>query len=546
MKKQYGTVKKYDYPLIIDAYPEEVGEAQEIDLIQGLNKSTDVQTGELKYRYTEFKLATVSSNNNVAIANADALTYEVKKDGIAVSEDIAKITYSPDSNGAFLMKLYATVAGDYTITPIVVGNNVASGVKRGEAIQITVSEDPEITEIQVTGLKEDGKAYATTGKTKTVGLNFVHRYANGEEGSVPVEKNSIEITKIEEQYISKADTYFEVENEKVTGLVIKANDLEIDETTLEIAVTDENGKTTKKEIKVKIEESPTEGIVFNGATILSQGATAKTVTLYRDTIKAADDTNETREYTIQQSGTNTTSLIAILPIQLVKDGKPTSVRYGDIVEEGLTNANGTIGIYETADSQYKTTADIVIKYYSRVDDKYEPVLNPVADSKVDAIGIALSPTIHEEVDPDGDPGKTGIDYLSQGLTIQYDTLAGRGELNIPVRIFEDGKNLLEQNNANTVSSDDEVEVEENKVTTTSTPVVEPETSTKQITKSTNSEVQIEKPTTEETPAVPEETVEPSTPVVEPETKPVVTETPEVKPTEPETPIQGEAEVTDEE
>ncbi|MCI8470773.1 MAG: hypothetical protein HFJ35_04755 [Clostridia bacterium] len=441
-----GTVKKEGYPLILDAYPEKIGEAQDIDLIDGINVNSELESVKKPYRYNNFKIATVSSNNNVAILNKEGLTAEIKLGDKVVSDDIATVTYTPSNTpNAFTMTFCANVAGDYTITPILVGANVEGGVlNKNQKIELTVEEDPTITDIKIADLESTGKVFVKTGKEKTIGLSFVHKYTNnGEEGSILVNKDQMEITEINETYLSKNDTDFVVdENGYVTGIKVQANNEPTTETALKIAVTDVDGLRTEQTINIEIQKARTVGITFNHKELSHTVTKADTVNLYVDTEKAPNENNIT-EIVDDDDGFEDTILVGILPIAIRDEyGNTTFPKYSDI-EKSFTETEGKIAIYEVASST-KKIGITQIRYYTEVNGEYQYLKSPQVNDRIAAIGIyvpTVSVTLDEVV---GSDGMTFLEYLGEGFNITYDTLNGRQTAHIPVRVFKNRIDLLEE------------------------------------------------------------------------------------------------------
>ncbi len=436
-----GTVKKGDYPLILDAYPEKVGEANDIDLINALNVNDDeLEKAPKKYRYSKFSIATISSDNNVAISSKENLTAEIKLGDKVVGNDIATVTYTPNStSGAFVMDFCANVAGDYTITPILVGANVEGGVlNKNQKVEFTVEEDPTITNIKIADadLESNGKAFVKTGKEKTIGLSFIHRYENGEEGSILVDRSQVDITEIDETYLSKAETDFIVENGYVTGIKVKANNEPISSTALKIRVKDVNNLIKEETINIQIEKARTVGITFNHKELSDTVTEANTVNLYVDTVKATVENNIT-EIVDDPDGFEDTVLVGILPIGIKDEyGVTTFPKFADIEDE-FTGTEGKIEIYETA-SSHKSIALTQIRYYAELNGEYQYLDSPAPNDTIVAIGIYV-PTVSIALDDQATAdGMTFLEYLNKGFNITYDTLNGRQTAHIPVRVFKNG------------------------------------------------------------------------------------------------------------
>ncbi len=184
---------------------------------------------------------------------------------------------------------------------------------------------------------------------------------------------------------------------------------------------------------VEIEKARTVGITFNHKELSHILTKADTLTLYRDTIKANDDTNELVEVEIDED-TNEKQLVAILPIQLRDEyGVNTSIRKGDIVEKPTTE-KGKVAIYQTG---LEANPTVGIRYYAKTNGTYEYLgenSGILDNTMIDAIGITLPFDLNEEYDD----GITVGDCLIKGFDISYDTLNGRQTAHIPVRVFEEG------------------------------------------------------------------------------------------------------------
>lgn len=423
LKKQYNTQNN----TIIDQYPQEAGND-----VNGVEASA--ATSGKNHRYEEITVAMVSAKSGQTITQ-EMLTYKVRFEGAVVGNDIAEVTYVPAGQN-FDLKFYGTRTGTYEIIPMIVGATVDGGVIEGEPIEITLTENTAVTDIEITD--KDGKVIPKTeaitikanGKENEYKVNFLHTYYNkaGEEAeTVTVNTDRATITKTG----TIINAAFEADNQNATKMLLTA----IQEGTGTVKITVDNsvyGETNQERIinvNVTGATKPLQGISFNG-TRLSATKTVvdNNINLYKDTNPTPAGNNET----IVMNGT----LYTIVPLQLIDaDGDEFDVKKGDIVEGKEENKDytGKIVIYETADTEYLSAQDVSIVYYKKENGKY--VNKTEVDDKIDAIGISIAADLEDGWE----------DYIRDGLSIEYDTASGRKTATIKLNgVYENGVNVLTQ------------------------------------------------------------------------------------------------------
>ena len=436
LKKQYNTQNN----TIIDIYPQEPGND-----VNGIDAST--ATSGKNHRYEEITVAMVSAKSGQTITQ-EMLTYKVRFEGAVVGNDIAEVTYVPAGQN-FELKFYGTRTGTYEIIPMLVGATVDGGVMEAEPIEVTLTENTSVTDIQITD--ENGKVIPETetitikanGKNNEYKINFLHTYYKDGKVVETVNINTDRAT------IEKTGTIINAafDDKNPTKVILTA----IQKGTGTVKITVDNsafGETNQERtINVNVTEAvkPLQGISFNG-TKLSETKTVvdNNINLYKDTVQLPAEKNET----IVMNGT----LYTMVPLQLIDaDGDEFDVKKGDIVEGKDANENytGKIVIYETADTEYLSAQDVSIVYYKKENGVY--VEKRELDDKIDALGISVSSSLEEGWE----------DYIRDGLSIEYDTPSGRKVANIKLNgVFENGVNVLTQaKEAEEPQEEEEVTVE---------------------------------------------------------------------------------------
>lgn len=455
LRKQYNTQKNS----IIDVFPNEVKDV--------INEIDGAKTPGKTFRYEDITLAMVSSKNNVNIEEK-MLTYEVKYEGAIVGKDIAEVSYSNSATGVYEMKLYATRTGDYEVTPIVVGVDVEGGVVRGEAIPITITDSTAISEIEITDIEgnvipENEKITVNKGKEKEFKVNFKHTYYK-KDGTVA---ETINLTNVASNVATIANNNSCLESatwegNPITGMKLKAGipsagtNLPVSGT---IKITADNSTygvaNKEREIQVEVAEAKITGIDFNGTQLSNNLTTVnKAINLYKDTNVISSESNDTETI----GGT----LFTIVPIQLRdEEGDTSSIVKGNIVEgkENDSGYEGKVVIYETGDVEYRSTYDLQILYFKKENGAY--IEKAKATDEVDYIGIALTTKAAGSLnDIDEDTGKTPLETLKEGLTIEYDTISGRKSAQVSLDgIYENGNNLFNEETGISLLSEDEIEAD---------------------------------------------------------------------------------------
>lgn len=406
LRKQYGTQEQ----TIIDEYPEKA----EKDLIKGIAGTE--QAANNKYRYEDIAVADVVSVAGSDAITEDILSYEIKLNGAIVDKNskTAQVDYTDNGNGNFSMSLYAAKAGNYEVTPIIAGVNVEGGIQRGNTYLVEVAESNEITGFK---LKEGsteitGKVQVRVGKQKELNVEFIHEYTDTKFGTTPepfvitdVDSNKVNIT---------ADsTYFAPETAFANNVLTVKPQSQVGNATLTLAI-DNVSKAVNVEIQA---EARIAGISLNG-TKLTDNTSVETLNIYKDTNYIASDKTVKKVEKIQNTeGTLVDSVFTILPIAFVdEDGDIRNTVKREDIEDN---------IYETLDP--RNHYDLDINYYA-LNDKNEYEAKTNVKDRIDAIGVALTLELEEG----------WLEYVNEGLTIEFNTLNGTKAITMPVKVFEKG------------------------------------------------------------------------------------------------------------
>ncbi len=375
------------------------------------------------YRYEENPVCTVSSVDGALTAD---LLKKTKLEG--TNKDSAELVYD-EVDGKVQISLYATKAGEYTITPIVNGE---TNLTDGALPKITVKENEAVTDVRLVSEK-DGEIKSVKpedalnvslkeGKEKDFSIKLYHTYYD-KNGSV-AEENDItasaaaraSLEKVTTNAIDDATTLLRENNQ---SLHINSKAVGNDELKIKVTNDAKYGIADfAKIINVTVEELKMQGITIDGPEKVEN----KTATLAKGPIALSLYTKEpTNNPSFEVKLEDDGKYYTILPIaQMDNDGEGKKIVYSNINKTPITNKQGKIAILENGASAIDIAT--LKKYsYNAQTKQYEEVSSTTQE--IDAIGIAI-----------GDATDAAKNLKAKEVTINFDGLNGREAIKIEITL----------------------------------------------------------------------------------------------------------------
>ena len=317
----------------------------EISVVKKLKNIVVTKKQTTTNRYEEILIADVSSGLNEERISAEKLAVEIKdsKNNIVDDENIAKVTKTDSQFGGQVdLSFVATKAGKYTITPKV-------GTIVGDAIEVTVTENQIVNQIAVGDIGEKFRI----NQTRTVNVDFAHKYAEGEEINLDItaDRLTIEAEGLECTLRDSDDNAIDVSKKPkaiVKKISIKATETGNKELKIIVDKDDENAKYIKTESITILPEAEKELKIDNES--------SSDITLYFQ---------ESSENTMIQKGKGD-YIYTLLPVWIEdEDGVRTKVRLKDLtdgtvkVTNSFDDPNDPLQSIKT--SGYKTNGNSVVE-----------------------------------------------------------------------------------------------------------------------------------------------------------------------------------------
>ena len=317
----------------------------EISVVKKLKNIVVTKKQTTTNRYEEILIADVSSGLNEERISAEKLAVEIKdsKNNIVDDENIAKVTKTDSQFGGQVdLSFVATKAGKYTITPKV-------GTIVGDAIEVTVTENQIVNQIAVGDIGEKFRI----NQTRTVNVDFAHKYAEGEEINLDItaDRLTIEAEGLECTLRDSDDNAIDVSKKPkaiVKKISIKATETGNKELKIIVDKDDENAKYIKTESITILPEAEKELKIDNES--------SSDITLYFQ---------ESSENTMIQKGKGD-YIYTLLPVWIEdEDGVRTKVKLKDLtdgtvkVTNSFDDPNDPLQSIKT--SGYKTNGNSVIE-----------------------------------------------------------------------------------------------------------------------------------------------------------------------------------------
>lgn len=322
----------------------------DITVVNPISKIQVEEKTTTGYRYEQINIANLKSGENEEYIDTTKLTFDIEYNGSIITDDTAKISVTTSgSDGTVKVMFSATKKGTYKITP-----KLASIIAE-DVIEVLIEENLEINEVILGDIPDN---FRVGDKPIIISIDFVHKYENGENVSIDVKSNNLNInsTGIDIKLLDENKTQIISEQGRpVKYIALKAEQQGTQTITIRMNDNDEFLKTKQINILEKLEDE------------LILGTT--NITLYKTKPEGNDMVKEDESF-----------VYTLIPIS-IKNGENTiKIKASELANQTLdakcVKNNGSFSVNVVTIQGYKKNTNGTISKVS-------------GDEEIDYVGISL-------------------------------------------------------------------------------------------------------------------------------------------------------------